>query len=90
MTSAQVSIRPMGGVLGGEILGVGALSSYNAGCLLRALAAHGVLICRDNRISLEDMQRLTGLISREARFHGQDGSIDQAKRAGGKPPEAAP
>lgn len=91
MTSAQVSIRPMGGVLGGEILGVGALSSHNAGCLLRALAAHGVLICRDNRISLEDMQRLTGLISREARFHGvASGGLPPARFAWSMDPSWQP
>lgn len=91
MTSAPVSIRPMGGALGGEIVGMGSLSPSSTGALLRALAEHGVLICRDSHLSLDDMQRLTGLFSREARFHGAaSGGLPPARFAWSMDPSWQP
>lgn len=71
MTFKPVSIRPLGEVLGGEIIGVDlSLPAAIAGrALTHALSEHGVLVCREGHIPPDEARFLAGLFSQDARFH---------------------
>ncbi|MFN4353374.1 TauD/TfdA dioxygenase family protein [Parvibaculum sp.] len=71
MTLKPVIVRPLGGILGGEVLGID-LSAPAAGvgrALACALSEYGVLVCREGNIPLEEEQFLGRLFSQDARFH---------------------
>lgn len=71
MTFKPVSIRPLGGVLGGEIIGIDLTSpaAVAGKALTRALSEYGVLVCRTGNIPLQEARFLAGLFSQDARFH---------------------
>ena len=89
MTSAPVSIRPMGGILGGEMLAVDPSSppEVTGAAVAHALAEYGLLVCQEGMISREAEAKLLGLFTADAEFHcAASGGLAPARFAGNMDP----